>query len=232
MCSPGALHHSLSNHIKSASNWVRTLLSSSLDISIVCLYLYEIPHGYIDIAHIWKRSDVFAQEVDLLPADRRDSFGKFLISQVDRGNLKCLVGTKFERGSYRGSDLRREQGTRDYLPPLHTGDTRHASVFLSKLDFSPPPNNICAFFSWGFVSFQSVFLARTGVLVCLEGPPTLGVRTSAFGKEELYYLWAAHIFVHSFNSGSCFTSSWWKRLSIRVRGAPGGGWQGHQQQPS
>ena len=123
-------------------------------------------------------------------------------------------------------------GTRDYLPPLHTGDTRHASVFLSKLDFSPPPNNICAFFSWGFVSFQSVFLARTGVLVCLEGPPTLGVRTSAFGKEELYYLWAAHIFVHSFNSGSCFTSSWWKRLSIRVRGAPGGGWQGHQQQPS
>ena len=110
LCSPGALHHPLSNHIKSASNWVRTLLSSSLDISIVYLYLYEIPHGYIDIAHIWKRSDVFALEVDLLPADRRDSFGKFLISQVDRGNLKCLVGTKFERGSYRGSDLRREQG--------------------------------------------------------------------------------------------------------------------------
>ena len=36
------------------------------------------------ILHIFeKRSDVFALEVDLLPADRRDSFGKFLISQVD-----------------------------------------------------------------------------------------------------------------------------------------------------
>ena len=196
------------------------------------LYLYEIPHGYIDIAHIWKKVGCICSRGWFTAGWPEGLVWQISHSQVDWGNLKCLVGTKFERGSYRGSDLRREQGTRDYLPPLHTGDTRHASVFLSKLDFSPPPNNICAFFSWGFVSFQSVFLARTGVLVCLEGPPTLGVRTSAFGKEELYYLWAAHIFVHSFNSGSCFTSSWWKRLSIRVRGAPGGGWQGHQQQPS
>ena len=92
VCSPGALHHPLSNHIKSASNWVRTLLSSSLDISIVYLYLYEIPHGYIDIAHIWKRSDVFALEVDLLPADRRDSFGKFLISKWTEETSNALWG--------------------------------------------------------------------------------------------------------------------------------------------
>ena len=92
LCSPEALHHPLSNHIRSASNWVRTLLSSSLDISIVYLYLYETPQGYIDVAHIWKRSDLFALEVDLLPADRRDSFGKFLIPKWIEETSNALWG--------------------------------------------------------------------------------------------------------------------------------------------
>ena len=94
------------------------------------------------------------------------------------------MGTKFGRASYQELDLRREQGTRDYLPPLHTRDTRHASVFSPKLDFSLRPNNICAFSCCGFVSFQ--YVGRTAVLVCLERPSTLGVGTPAFEAEHLF----------------------------------------------
>ena len=45
------------------------------------------------ILHIFeKRSDVFALEVDLLPADQRDSFGKFLISKWTEETSNALWG--------------------------------------------------------------------------------------------------------------------------------------------
>ena len=146
VCSPGALHHPLSNHIKSASNWVRTLLSSSLDISIVYLYLYEIPHGYIDIAHIWKRSDVFALEVDLLPADRRDSFGKFLISKWTEETSNALWGQNLNADLIAG---RIWGGNRDQRLPAtftHGGHPPRIGIFVEIGFLSASQQYLCFLF--------------------------------------------------------------------------------------
>ena len=100
---------------------------------------------------------------------------------------KCLVGTKFGRASYQGWDLRREQGTRDYLPPLHPRDTRHASVFAPKLDFSLHPQQYLSFLLLRICQFSKCIPCPRGCFGCLEGPPTLGVGTPAFQAEHLYY---------------------------------------------